>query len=93
MANPVDFPGSNLQLNPPKGQEHRVSSVVAYNNGVYTVLKLQFSDEELERIKTDGHVWLSLWAGKSIPPFFAHADPAVVREVCVEYGPLWKETE
>lgn len=70
MATPVDFPGANLLLGPPKGMtEEEVQTMpVCHINGQY-VSCWRLSDEELSEILVTREIWQTLLGSGAQPSF------------------------
>lgn len=87
MAEPVNFPGTNVLLGAPKGSEN-VSPLPIYRNGICCVSAWELSDEEIEEIVRSRVVFLSVLSGNTQPPVFVGSETEV-RRMCADYG-VWK---
>jgi hypothetical protein len=75
VATPVAFPGFNLTLTPPPGEEANVVDLpVCAGEGRYVSCWMP-SVEELAEILATGRIWLSVW-GK--PPVYVTGHRAEV---------------
>lgn len=91
MASIVDWSGSNKKLVAPKGYtKEQVQDLPVFNNGVVSVSAWQLSPDELaDIVQNGGIVFVSVVAGPSQPPIYVGSEQTC-REVCVDYGPVWK---
>ena len=71
MGVPVQFKGCNTMLGPPVGfDETSVRSMSTFSNGVHSVSCWAFTAKEVEEINRTGHVFVSVFSGKSQPPIY-----------------------
>jgi hypothetical protein len=90
MSYPVDWIGANKVLNPPEDTTvEQISKLAVYSNGTVCVSCWQLSEEALKEIINTGCIFVSVIAGPSQPPIFVGSHNEV-REVCIDYGPVWK---
>ena len=91
MAEPINFPGANIRMNAPEGQEDKVSDIVAYEGGcncggcasqVITCWRLR--PEELEQVKKTGVVWLYI-SGSAMPPAYIGTENPFPKEPSDDY--------
>ncbi len=93
MAHGIDFKGSNTRYGPPRGvSEEQCRTLNVFKNGACIVSCWEFTKEELEEINRTGKVWLSMWSGDTLFPALVGSE-SVVREVVVDYGPVWKKED
>lgn len=85
MAAPVDFTGTNLVLNPPDGEEDRVSAMRAFTNGHVVVSCWELTPEEIEFVVRTGRIFVAQWSGKTIFPTFV-GDARSTRALVADYG-------
>ncbi|WP_321385665.1 hypothetical protein [Rhizobium sp.] len=90
MGEPVSFPGQNMVLRAPPGQEETVRDLYTFTNGYCSVSCWQLSAEELAEINRTGMVFISIFSGRSQPPVFV-GDEESVRSIVVDYGGVWKK--
>lgn len=91
MSYPVPWHGSNKILKSPKGtMQEQVQNLSIFTNDVVCVSRWQLSPEAVEEIiKTGGLIFISVMSGQTQPPIFVGSENEV-REVAVDYGPVWK---
>lgn len=90
MSKPVDWYGANKVLTPPKGTtEEQVSKLAIFTNGAVCVSRWQLSEEALKEVNETGCLFVSVYSGATQPPIFIGSHNEV-REVAVDYGPVWK---
>lgn len=90
MSKPVDWYGKNKILKAPKGTtEEQVQDLHIFSNGVVCVSRWQLSEEALKEINETGCIFVSLISGNTQPPLFVGSHDEI-REVTVDYGPVWK---
>ena len=93
MSHPVDWYGANKTLVAPKGiTGEQVCDLRVFTNGVVCVSRWQLSYEALEEINKTGCIFVSLFTGSTQPPIFVGSHDEV-REIAVDYGPVWKSNE
>jgi len=91
MSYPVHWHGTNKILKSPEGvTAEQVQNLSIFSNGVVCVSRWQLSSEALEEeIETGGLVFISCFSGQTQPPIFVGSEEEV-RQVAVDYGPVWK---
>ena len=68
MANPVEFPESNIKFGKPGSMTAaECGDLPCYFNGEQIVSCWQLTPEELEEINSTGVVWIMVW-GQGTPP-------------------------
>lgn len=72
MAEPVDFPQSNLTLTAPPGVENVVPLPVNRAEG-RIVSCWQLSAADLDEVARTGRIWLSVWGDRTHPPVLVTA--------------------
>lgn len=87
MAYPVDFPGKNLDLQPPPGAEN-IAPLPIFRNGTCCVSCWELSPDELADVIRTGKVFLSVFWGQTQPPVYVGSEETT-REVIADYG-VWK---
>lgn len=85
MAEPVDFTGTNLVLNPPAGEEDRVGGMRAFTNGNVVVSCWQLTPEEIEFVMRTGRIFVGQWSGQTIFPTYV-GDERSMRAIVADYG-------
>lgn len=90
MGSPVIFAGVNKELQPPAGNEHNVSTLPIFNNGVVSISCWELSDVELEEIVRTKRVFLSIMFGSTQPPCYVGSESSV-RDVNADFG-LYKRS-
>jgi hypothetical protein len=90
MASAVSFPGANMVLRAPAGQEETVSDLHTFTNGLCSVSCWELSPEELAEVSRTGKVFISIFSGRTQPPVFV-GDEEAVRSLVVDYGGVWKK--
>lgn len=93
MGHPIDFPGSNRVLGPPKGlDETSVESMPTFTNGHQSVSCWEFTAEEIaDALSADGRtvrLYLTVWSGQSQPPVYVGGEEAT-RRLIADNG-TWK---
>jgi hypothetical protein len=79
---PVDFVGSNLQMQPPEGMEDCVIPMMVWAGGGQVVECWTFDDdEELKQAIETRKVWVSILSGEHRPPPIAVAAHSPMRDV------------
>jgi hypothetical protein len=72
MAVPVDFPGANLTLGPPKGMtEEEVRSMPVHHAKNHFISCWYLSDSEIEEIVRTRCVWQTLMGSGAQPSFIS----------------------
>jgi hypothetical protein len=90
LSKPVYWHGANKILKAPKGTtEEQVQDLHVFNNGVVSVSCWSLSEEALKEIINTGCIFVSVYSGQTQPPIFIGSHDEV-REVAVDYGPVWK---
>jgi len=90
MSSPVNWYGANKTLKAPKGiTSEQVCDLPIFTNDVVCVSRWQLSEEALKEIAETGCVFISCYSGKTQPPIFVGSHNEV-REIAVDYGPVWK---
>lgn len=90
MSKPIDWYGKNKILKAPKGTtEEQVQDLHVFNNGVVSVSRWQLSEKALNEVLKTGCIFVSCLSGNTQPPIFIGSHDEV-REVAVDYGPVWK---
>jgi hypothetical protein len=90
MGSPVQWPGANRILAPPKGMdETQCSNLAVFSNGVTCVSCWELSEEELDEIIRSRCVFLSVFSGGTQPPVFVGSEDEV-RRMIADYG-AWKK--
>lgn len=84
MGIPVDFVGSNLELQPPAGRDD-VQPLPTFTNGNVSVSCWEFTESELAEIVRTGKVYVSCFSGKTQPPIFV-GSRQVVKDLVSHYG-------
>ena len=76
MADPIEFCGSNVRLNPAKGDEDRVRVMHAHSAGDGKMISCwKLTPAEVAKVVETGEVWLSLACGDVIPPSYVSGEP------------------
>lgn len=90
MSHPTQWYGANKILKAPKGvTEEQVQDLHVFNNGVVSVSRWELSNEAITEIIESGCIFISCFSGQTQPPIFVGSEKEV-REVAVDYGPVWK---
>lgn len=90
MSKPVDWYGTNKNLVAPKDTtKEQVCDLPIFTNGVVCISHWQLSEEALKYVNETGCIYVSLISGASQPPVFIGSHDEV-REIAVDYGPVWK---
>ena len=90
MSKPVNWLGSNKTLKAPKGvTEEQIQDLHIFTNGAVCVSCWQLSEEALKEISSTGLIFISIYSGSTQPPIFIGSENEV-REVAIDYGPVWK---
>lgn len=87
MADPIQFPGSNLLLCAPDEQPN-IQSLPAYCNKVTTTTCWKLSEAELAEINKTGEVYLTV-LGHLHPPVLVGSE-SFIRQQTADYG-VWKK--
>jgi hypothetical protein len=91
MGQPVDFPGSNLDLGAPEGRDD-VVPMRAFANRMYVVECWQLTPAEVQEVVMTGRVWVSLMTGGSGPNPVLVGGEDTVRRFVADYGTWRKST-
>lgn len=92
MGQPVIFPGFNLVLKPPRGEDElSCQSMPTFTNGVHSVSCWELDADELAEIARTGRIFVSLWSGRSQPPVHVGSENNV-RGLIADVG-TWKKDE
>lgn len=90
MSKPIDWYGKNRVLKAPKETtEEQVQDLHVFTNDVVCVSRWQLSEEALKEVAETGCIFVSVYSGGTQPPIFIGSHNEV-REVAVDYGPVWK---
>lgn len=87
MAEPIDFPGSNLNLLPASGDEETVNAMRAFTNGTHVVECWRLTPDELAEVAKTGCIWLAMVGG--VPPIIV-GSKSTIRYFVADQG-VWKE--
>ena len=90
MSKPVDWYGANKTLKAPADTtKEQVQDLRIFSNGVVCVSRWQLSEIALKEVIETGCIFVSSYSGATQPPIFVGSHDEV-REVAVDYGPVWK---
>lgn len=90
MGQPVDFPGTNITMTAPEGQEDDVQSVRAFRNERCCVTCWMLTEEEWAEVAKTGRIYLSIYGNGGMPPVYIGGE-SVVREHVGQYGPTFPQ--
>lgn len=91
MGHAVKFPGCNAVFTAPEGRDD-IYDLHLFRNRTANVMAFELTEDELAEINRTGRVFASVLSGPTFYPI-AIGSERYVREVAINYGPVWPLTK